>query len=313
LDTLTASLIVCTRNRASQLRDFLERISLLQDPPGGWELILVDNASTDATAAMIKAFATRVSFPVRYVQAPVPGLARARNVGLAHAQGRIIAFTDDDCYPRPDYLRVLVEIFDEHRVGFIGGRVVLHDPTDARICVKDVEHAFEIAPYTFVPAGAIHGANMAVLREVVASIGGFDPRLGAGTVCVAGEDIEYVARAAWAGWSGRYDPRAVVAHHHGRKPGADAERQRRGYDYGRGAYYAKFLLDRRARGTYLRSWYQRTRWGFRTARLARLRRELAGAAGYLIVQRLRPEPVPRFVETDSKTTFLPEPSSSNRH
>ena len=223
---MTISLLVCTRNRATRLPSFLERISLLQEPPGGWELILVDNGSTDETAARIEAFAAGVSFPVRYVRAPVPGLGRARNVGLAHAQGRIIAFTDDDCYPRPDYLRVLVEIFEEHRVGFIGGRVVLHDPTDARVCVKDVEHASEIAPHTFVPTGAIHGANMAVLRELVESIGGFDPRLGAGTPCVAGEDIEYVARAAWAGWAGRYDPRAVVAHHHGRKPGADAERQR---------------------------------------------------------------------------------------
>ena len=301
---MTISLLVCTRNRATRLPSFLERISLLQEPPGGWELILVDNGSTDETAARIEAFAAGVSFPVRYVRAPVPGLGRARNVGLAHAQGRIIAFTDDDCYPRPDYLRVLVEIFEEHRVGFIGGRVVLHDPTDARVCVKDVERASEIAPHTFVPTGAIHGANMAVLRELVESIGGFDPRLGAGTPCVAGEDIEYVARAAWAGWAGRYDPRAVVAHHHGRKPGADAERQRRGYDYGRGAYYAKFLLDRRARGTYLRSWYRRTRRGFGIARLARLRRELAGAAGYLILQGLRPEPVPRFVETGSKLTFL---------
>ena len=88
------------------------------------------------------------------------------------------------------------------------------------------------------------------------------------------------------------------------KPGADAERQRRGYDYGRGAYYAKFLLDRRARGTYLRSWYRRTRRGVGIARLARLRRELAGAARYLVLQGLRPEAVPRFVEADSKLTFL---------
>ena len=308
---MRVSLIVCTRNRASRLPDFLERISLLQNPQGGWELILVDNASTDASSAHIETFAAGASFPVRYARAPVPGQGRARNVGIAHSRGQILAFTDDDCYPRPDYLRALVEVFEEHRVGFVGGRVVLHDPTDARVCVKDVETALEIAPHRFVPAGVMHGANMAVLREVVNMIGGFDPLLGPGTPCVAGDDIEYVARAAWAGWSGRYDPRPVVAHHHGRKPGPDAERQRRGYDYGRGAYYAKLLLDRSARGTYLRCWYRRTRRGFGMAGMARLGRELTGGARYLVRHLARPEAVPRFVEVTSEVRSSRDQSPRN--
>ena len=286
--SLTVSLIVSTRNRADRLPEFLDCISLLEEPAGGWELILVDNGSIDATPALIRRFAADAPFAVRHVHEPIPGLANARNAGLAHARGRIVAFTDDDCYPRADFLRVLVDVFEEHRVGFVGGRVILHDPTDARVCVKEVERAFEIRPHTFVPAGAIHGANMAVLRELVDAIGAFDPRLGAGTPCVAGEDIEYVARAAWAGWSGRYDPRLVIAHHHGRKPGPDAERQERGYDYGRGAYYAKCLLHRPARVPYLRGWYRRTRRGFGIARPGRLGREIAGAARYLLGHRLKP-------------------------
>ena len=308
---MTVSLIVCTRNRASQLPEFLQRISLVQDPPGGWELVLVDNASTDASAAHIEKFAASVPFPVRYVRAPVPGLGRARNVGIAHSRGQILAFTDDDCYPRPDYLCALAQVFEECRVGFVGGRVVLHDPTDARLSIKDRETAVAIAPHRFVPAGVMHGANMAVRREVVNMIGGFDPQLGAGTICVAGEDIEYVARAAWAGWPGRYDPRPVVAHHHGRKPGPDAERHRLGYDYGRGAYYAKFLLDRRARGTYLRCWYRRTRRGFGIAGIARLRRELVGGGRYLIQRLVRPEAVPTFVEVGSQATLLARSQSTS--
>ena len=94
---------------------------------------------------------------------------------------------------------------------------------------------------------------MAVRRAVVRAIGGFDPLFGPGTRCAAAEDVEYVARAAWAGWRARYDPRPVVAHHHRRKPGEETERYRRGYDYGRGAYYTKFLLVPRARRVYLRS------------------------------------------------------------
>jgi GT2 family glycosyltransferase len=141
---------------------------------------------------------------------------------------------------------------------------------------------------------------MAVRREVVTAIGGFDPRLGVGTSCVAGEDIEFIARAVWAGWAGRHDPRPVVAHHHGRKPGADADRQQRAYDYGRGAYYAKLLLDPRARATYARGWYRRVRRrGLGRTALGRLSRELGGAARYLIPHFVRPEAVPRFAERAS--------------
>jgi hypothetical protein len=147
---------------------------------------------------------------------------------------------------------------------------------------------------------------MAVLREVVEGIGGFDPRLGAGTPCVAGEDIELVARAAWAGWTGRYDPRPVVAHHHGRKPGPAMERQERGYDYGRGAYYVSFLLNRRARRTYLRCWYRDARRGFGLAGLACLGRELAGGARYLIEHVARAEAAPRLeAGRDRPSTLSP--------
>jgi glycosyltransferase involved in cell wall biosynthesis len=297
---MTVSLIVCTRNRATRLPDFFAPIARLESPPGGWELVLVDNASSDASAAVIADFAATAPFEVRCAHAPVPGLGRARNVGIAQARGRILVFTDDDCYPRPDYLRAFVDVFEQHPVGVAGGRIVLHDPTDAVLGMKDVEAPVEIAPRSFVPAGVVHGANMAVRREVVTAIGGFDPRLGVGTACIAGEDIELVARAVWAGWAARHDPRPIVAHHHGRKPGPDAERQQRSYDYGRGAYYAKLLLDPQARATYARGWYRRARRrGLGRTALGRLSREIGGAARYLIPHFARPETVPRFVDRPS--------------
>jgi hypothetical protein len=94
----------------------------------------------------------------------------------------------------------------------------------------------------------------------------------------------------WAGWSGRYDPRVVVAHDHGRKPGPAAQSQLRGYDYGRGAYYVKFLLKRESRREYVRSWWQITMR--RPEPFARLRRELTGAVRYLALRLVRREPVP---------------------
>jgi GT2 family glycosyltransferase len=278
------SLIVCTQNRTGRLDRFFGALATLEPPEGGWELVMVDSASTDATPAAIARFAVQAPIPVRQLRADVPGLSRARNLGMTAAAGAIFAFTDDDCYPRPDYLRQVQRVFEERRVGVVGGRVVLHDPTDARLGVQESSEPFEIAAPAFVRAGLMHGANMAVRREVVDRIGGFDVLLGAGSQCRAGEDTEFIARALWAGWPVRYDPRPVVAHHHGRKPGAHEARQRRDYDVGRGACYAPFLLHRDARRAYVRGWWLRTREYHGPDRAGRLARELGGALRYLVAR-----------------------------
>lgn len=298
------TMIVCTRNRASRLPRFLSAIAGLEPAPFSWELLIVDHASTDDTGRVIQEFAASAVFPVRPLRADAPALSGAKNQAIAAARGEILAFTDDDCYPRPDYLLALADVFQAHDVGVLGGRVVRHDPTDANVSIRDVDTPASIEPRTFVRPGTVHGANLAVRREVLAAIGGFDPLLGPGTPCVAAEDIDLVARAVWAGWQARYDPAPVVSHHHGRKPGEEADRVRRGYDYGRGAYYTKFLLNRRARRVYLRGWYEITRRGPRAVARQRVRRELAGGARYLVQRMLRGQAIPRFEAaaelTDSK-------------
>jgi glycosyltransferase involved in cell wall biosynthesis len=287
-------MIVCTRNRASRLPRFLSAVGGLEPVPFGWELLIVDHASTDDTARIIQKFAASATFPIRPLHAAAGALSHAKNQAIAASRGEILAFTDDDCYPRADYLLALADVFQAHDVGVLGGRVVRHDPTDANVSIRDVDTPTSIEPCTFVPPGTVHGANLAVRREVLAAIGGFDPLLGPGTPCVAAEDIELVARAVWAGWRGRYDPAPVVSHHHGRKPGEEADRVRRGYDYGRGAYYTKFMLDSRSRRVYLRGWYETSRRRPRAVARERVRRELAGGGRYLRQRMLRGEPLRRL-------------------
>ena len=296
----TVSMIVCTRNRASRLPGFFAHLRALDFPSDNWELIVVDHASSDSTPDAIEEFAASAPFHVCHVRAVAPALTGAKNIGLAHARGDILALTDDDCYPRSDYLQALTEVFAGHDAGVVGGRVVLHDPTDAKLSIRDVDTPTDIGPASFVRAGTIHGANMAIRREVVRAVGGFDPLFGPGTRCVAAEDIEYVARAVWAGWRARYDPRPVVAHHHGRKPGDATERYRHGYDYGRGAYYMKFVLAPRARRVYLREWFELTRHAPRAVRRSRLARELAGGRRYLFSRFMRPEPIPLFTAATAR-------------
>jgi glycosyltransferase involved in cell wall biosynthesis len=300
------SLIVCTRNRSARLPQFFAHLALLDFPQDAWELIIVDHASSDRTPQAIEEFAAATPISSCHVRALTDSLTGAKNIGLTHARGDILAFTDDDCYVRPDYLRALADVFAGHDVGVVGGRVVLHDPTDARLSIRDVDTPADIAPHTFVRAGAIHGANMAVRRDVARAVGGFDPLFGPGTRCMAAEDVEYVARAVWAGWGARYDPRPVVAHHHGRKPGDDAERYRGTYDYGRGAYYTKYILVPRARRVYLREWIALTRCAPRAVWRSRLKRELAGGQRYLVERLVRPQAIPQVpARLAGSTTTVP--------
>jgi glycosyltransferase involved in cell wall biosynthesis len=292
--SLQISVIICTRNRSEQLRACLEHVRGLEPPRGGWELVIVDNGSGDTTQEVVRDFAASGVCRVVAVHEKARGLSRARNAGIARSTGNICAFTDDDCYVRPDYLVQLCRAFEDSGAGYVGGRVVLHDPRDAPITIKDVMTPEVITPRRFLPAGIIHGANMAVSREVFQEVGGFDPLLGPGTPLHAADDIDLLARACWSGWPGIYDPRPVVAHHHGRKPGLAVDRLRRGYDYGRGAYYLKRTLNAQSRVTYLREWYWSIRHAVVRRRPDHASNELAGAVRYVAARIFSRDRAPRF-------------------
>jgi GT2 family glycosyltransferase len=232
------SMIICTRNRAPQLRQCLEAVAHISYAHD-WELIVVDNASSDDTKAVIKAFATAAHFPVVYAFQPVPGLSNARNAGVAASRGASIMFTDDDCYPQADILTALHSVFEDAQIGFASGRILLHDPTDFPTTINLSTTPLRFPARRFLPAGAIKGANLAFRRSVVDQIGPFDPLFGSGAFFPS-EDADAAMRASLAGWDGVYAPQMVVSHHHGRKE-AEAKKLFKSYDFGRGAYHAKLM------------------------------------------------------------------------
>lgn len=270
------SLVVATRNRAGRLPRTLESFAAMESDRA-WELVVVDNGSTDETRGIVEAFAASAAIPVEYVFEPEPGLGRARNAGIGASRGEIVATMDDDCYPRPDYVDVVLGVFETHDVDFIGGRVLLHDESDVAVSILDREVVQHLPPDTFPYPGFIGGANHAFRREVFRDIGGFDPDLGAGTPFPC-EDADFCARASVRGWRGGYFPEATVFHHHGRKTEAEAEAVRRSYAAARGAYYAKVLLDAPSlRRQCLKWWY----WSLSSLPTSHTARELLSALRYL--------------------------------
>lgn len=268
------SIVIATRNRAAFLPAALESLLRVKSALK-WEAIFVDNASNDATSEVLEAFRRSCSIPVTVLTEPRPGAGRARNTGWRAATGSVIGFIDDDCYPAPDYVDQVYKCFENAELGFVGGRVLLHDPTDLRITIREGTEPELLPAGRFIYAGFLQGANWAVRRTALEEVGGFDPNLGPGTPFVC-EEVELQARLSAAGWIGAYDPSPLVYHHHRRKSSRDLDALQRTYDLGRGAYYAKCLLDPRLRVRYARKWLSMMPSG----PASRVRREIGAAAHY---------------------------------
>jgi glycosyltransferase involved in cell wall biosynthesis len=233
------TVVLCTRNRAESLARCLSYYEQIRTHIA-WELLVIDNGSSDETSRVLERQVARGMLPLVTVSEPAPGLSNARNTGLRHAAAPIICFSDDDCYPDPSFIDAWRTIFLDPSIDYGGGRIELFDPTDAHVTIKTDPFAYWIPPRSFVRPGSLHGASLAFRRRVVEVVGRFDPALGAGAWFKSAEDIDYVQRASEAGFTGIYSPQPIVLHHHGRKP-SDVAPLMKGYDLGRGAFYAGIL------------------------------------------------------------------------
>ena len=240
------SLIICTRDRAAQLGPCLDAVSAMEKPEG-FELVLVDNGSSDETALVIAKYAEQANFPVQTISEPIAGLGRARNAGWRAAHGNLLSFTDDDCYVAPDYCVAMQRRFEqEPDLGYFGGRILLHDPDDLPITILTITHDRRFRAGAFVKPGSVQGANFGMRRAAMEQAGGFDERLGAGTAFPS-EDIEMVGRISAHGWRGMYFPDVIVSHHHGRRSKAEKHKLYAGYERGAGAYFALMTRNKRMR------------------------------------------------------------------
>lgn len=263
----SVTVVVCTRNRSQILAGCLSRLQALAYP--ALEILVVDNAPTDsATHELVTALAA-ADPRVRYTTEPRPGLSCARNHGLAHATGEIIAYTDDDVSVDARWVHGLVRGFRrDPRVGCVTGLVCTAEITspaeayfDARAAswsqrlqprLYDLsDHRLDDALYPYSAGIFGTGANFAFRRSVLKQLGGFDERLGVGTPTRGGEDLDMFVRLLRAGHTIASEPSAVVWHHH-RADEAALLRQMYGYGTGLAAYATKCLLQRGTRGDVLR-------------------------------------------------------------
>ena len=242
---LKLSVLVCTHNRSYNVIPCLDSIvqSLSNAAPIEAEIVVIDNASKDNTAIVLKEWAAKSPFPVNLQFEAKKGASYARNCGLRAARGELLIWTDDDCRLAPDYVATALK-YDaaDAELVFRGGRVALGDPSDYPISIT-----WESNPRRWHAkkhekrqlGGAVMGANMMMRRALVDKLGLFDGRFGPGSNIPAGEETDYIYRAYAAGILVEFVPDLIVYHHHGRKTVADAFKIMRNYSIAGGAVTAK--------------------------------------------------------------------------
>ncbi|MDP9292556.1 MAG: glycosyltransferase, partial [Verrucomicrobiota bacterium] len=206
------AVIVCSYNGAKTLKECLESLDRLNYPD--YEIVLVDDGSTDATQEIVKEFAQRRNSngerPIfkNIVQTNM-GLSHARNVGAAAATAEVFAYTDSDCMADPDWLYYMIGTLQSGDYAGVGG------PNISPPAVNWIQAAVAAAPggpshvlLSDVVAEHIPGCNMAFYRWAFEKVGGFDEEYRK-----AGDDVDFCWRLQQEGQVIAFSPAAIVWHY----------------------------------------------------------------------------------------------------
>ena len=211
------SVAICTYNRSRLLRQTLEGVCRQDFPRDQFEVLVIDNASTDDTEEVVRSFAG-AECPPRYVRETRQGLDHARNRAIAESRGEIIIFADDDIVVQTDWITQMHAPFagyDSDRIGAVGGEVVPVFPDGAPTWItashRPLAYRRDLGP---IPAPqSPMGANFAIPRRVFAALGLFNTTLDRhGDSLFSGGDEEMVRRIRRAGLEVWFSPKARVLH-----------------------------------------------------------------------------------------------------
>lgn len=218
MNTPILTAIICTRNRAQLLESALQSLLRQTRPRVDYEIMVVDNGSTDQTAEVCKLLA---GDSVRYVFEPVPGLSRARNTGWRQSLSRYVAYLDDDAVADECWIDALICAYESQNPvpAAVGGPVRLKWEVPEP---EWMNHALRL-PLGFLdwggqqrrltPAEFLIGANCSYCKEFLEQTGGFNEHLGRIKNCLlSGEETQIQRKIEQAGGYLFYVPEASVQH-----------------------------------------------------------------------------------------------------
>ncbi len=200
------SVIVATKNRKWMLEQLLDSIDEQKYPRDRFELILVDDGSTDGAWEWVQEAKARFRFQLRIFQndKPTGGPATPRNLGIRHAQGEIIAITDSDCVATPEWIAEAVCQFAAG-IGLVQGKTIPH-PDDPRKMFS-----------TTNTISTVNGdsCNIFYTREALDRVGYFSSEfLGSDSrFSMYGDDVDLAYRVKEASYGAVFAEKALVMHH----------------------------------------------------------------------------------------------------
>ncbi|RQW88744.1 MAG: glycosyltransferase [Geobacter sp.] len=184
---LLLSVIIPTRNRAALLYNALESITKQTFPATRFEVIIVDNGSTDATAEVCQHFKQRIP-NLNYISAPLPGLHNGRHAGLKESIGEILVYADDDIEAMPTWLEAIASSFRDPMVALVGGKILPkfenQPPEWVAALGKKTDSGWSLGWYSIldfgdteheIPHEYVWGCNFSIRKNVLQQVGGFHP------------------------------------------------------------------------------------------------------------------------------------------
>ncbi len=211
---------LCTHNHADRLARTLADLPRIRAPEAPWELLIIDNASRDATPDLLAGQEWPRGWNVRVVREEKRGLSNARNRAIDEAKGEYLIFLDDDETADPDWLCAFERLIRDHAPDAFGGRieVLFEGPRPAWLTdellgfLGQLRWSDEIMPLTD-HATSFYGGNFGFRRTVCDAVGTFDATLGRkGTDNTGGEDVEFYRRLLAAGFNVWWTPEAAIYH-----------------------------------------------------------------------------------------------------
>jgi len=205
----TISVIIPVKNRPQDIKECLAALVHLDYPKDKVEIIVADDGSTDATGEVIQ------TFDVRAIHSPQSiGASACRNLAARRAQGDLLAFTDSDCVPHPQWLRDLSPYFNDEKVGIVGGYVSNFYSRSTLDRYEDVKSSLNIGPLSFrveenpLSNAYVPSCNLIIRKKAFLDAGGFQEDL------TVGEDVDLCWRTRALGYHLLYIPQGKVEHKH---------------------------------------------------------------------------------------------------
>ena len=211
---------LCTHNHADRLTRTLADLRGIRAPEAPWELLVIENGSTDATPLILASHAWPGEWHVRVLREEKLGLSNARNRAIEEARGDYLIFVDDDETPDPEWLRCFESLIRDRAPDAFGGRIEVLFEGDRPEWLTDELLGFlgqlnraEGVTLLTQPNTSFHGGNFGVRKAVCETVGGFDAMLGRkGADNTGGEEVDFYRRLLDHGFKVYWTPHALIHH-----------------------------------------------------------------------------------------------------